>query len=164
MKLFTHGVEVEVEEGTEVLGVIQTTSGTVLILDNGKRTYAVYSPVKSRITHIHVPINFIKYDDDVLEFKDLEVNTTSNFEGLKRVFADVTTCIKNGNCYFDTVNNMLRSVMPVVSVLNKIKYEECKEQFNDEDLCSLYRGAPIRLLDFTPFGAETTTPLVLKRD
>ncbi len=55
----THGVEVEVIGDTEVVGVIQTASGTLLILENSLGAYAVYSPVRSKKPHIHVPIKYL---------------------------------------------------------------------------------------------------------
>lgn len=156
MKLFTHDVEIEVEDDTVLLGIAQTSSGSLLILGNDKKVYAVFSPVKSKIIHIHIPLEFIKIDGDVLELK---TEATGNLERLGRVLADISSCLKNGSCYIDTVNNMLRSAMPVVSILNKRKNEECKNQY-DNDICEVYRGAPLRLFDFIPFGSRT--PLKLK--
>lgn len=161
MKIETHGVEIEVEEGAEVVGVIQTSSGTVLILENNKGAYAVYSPVKSKITHIHVPLEFIEYSEGTLELK---VEVRGNIGGLQRVLADVSACIKSGNCYIDTIEQELRSSMPIVSWFNKKKYEECVKKYNDEDLCSVYLGAPIRLMGINYFWSDsTTTPLELKK-
>jgi hypothetical protein len=138
----THGVEVEVIGDTTLAGVAQTSSGTLLIFENSLGAYAVYSPVRSKVLHVHIPIKYLKIDENRIM---LNVDIVNDERGVKEVLTDLLICLRSAECYIDTetrgkevVWKELRSTMPLVSWL-------CGK-------CRHYKGAPIRILTFTPFG------------
>ena len=142
----THDVEVEVIGDTTVVGVAQTSSGTLLIFENSLGAYAVYSPAKAKILHVHIPVKYIRIEEDKVT---LNVDIVNDEKGIKEVLKDLLICLRTAECYIDTetrgnevVWKELRSVMPTVSWL-------CG---SSEEVCRLYKGAPIRMLTFIPFG------------
>ncbi len=144
--MITHDVEVEVIGDTTLVGVAQTSSGTLLIFENPLGAYAVYSPVKTKILHVHIPVKYLKIEEDKIT---LNIDIVNDERGVKEVLKDLLVCLRSAECYIDTeargreiVWKELRSTMPIVSWL-------CG---NSEEICRLYKGAPIRMLTFTPFG------------
>ncbi len=95
----THGVEVEVIGDTEVVGVIQTASGTLLILENSLGAYAVYSPVRSKKPHIHVPIKYLNIECNRIT---LNIDIVNDEKGVKEVLRDLLVCMRLAECYIDT--------------------------------------------------------------
>ena len=61
----THGVDVEVVGNTKLMGVAQTSSGTLLIFENTLGAYAVYSPVKAKKPHVHIPIKYLNVEENL---------------------------------------------------------------------------------------------------
>jgi hypothetical protein len=105
--------------------------------------YAVYSPVKSKKPHVHIPIKYLEIGDNKIT---LNVDVVNDEKGVKEVLTDLLICLRSAECYIDTevrgreiVWKELRSVMPLVSWLCGSSEE-------------VYKGAPIRMLTFTPFG------------
>jgi len=113
----THDVEVEVIGDTILAGVAQTSSGTLLIFENSLGAYAVYSPVKAKRPHVHIPIKYLKIEDDKIT---LNVAIMNDERGVKEVLKDLLVCLRSAECYIDTevkgreiVWKELRSIMPL---------------------------------------------------
>jgi len=113
----THGVEVELIGDVTLKGVAQTGSGTLLILENVLGAYAIYSPVRTKMYHVHIPVQYL----DVKESRiTLNVDIVNDEKGVKDVLKDLLVCLKLAECYIDTelkgdrgVWTELRSVMPL---------------------------------------------------
>ena len=125
----THGVKIEVVGDTTLAGVAQTSSGTILILENQLGAYAVYTEVKTKMPHVHIPIKYLKIEDDKIT---LNVTIMNDERGVKEVLRDLLICLRMAECYIDTevkgkeiVWKELRSIMS------------------------------LRMLSFVPFGAGT---------
>jgi len=113
----THGVEIEVIGDTTLAGVAQTSSGTLLIFENTLGAYAVYSPVKARKPHVHIPIKYLNVEENRIT---LNVNVMNDEKGVKEVLKDLLVCLRLVECYIDTevrgreiVWKELRSMMPL---------------------------------------------------
>ncbi|ALG97150.1 hypothetical protein AVT98_gp58 [Sulfolobales virus YNP1] len=98
-KITTHDVEVEVIGDTEVVGVIQTVSGTLLILENSLGAYAVYSSVRAKKPHVHVPIKYINVECNRIT---LNIDIVNDEKGVKEVLRDLLVCMRLAECYIDT--------------------------------------------------------------
>ncbi len=113
----THGVDVEVIGDTKLMGVAQTSSGTLLIFENTLGAYAVYSPVKAaKKPHVHIPIKYLNVEEDKIT---LNVHIVNDEKGVKEVLKDLLVCLRLVECYIDTevrgreiVWKELRSMMP----------------------------------------------------
>lgn len=121
--IVTHGVEVEVVGDTKVTGVAQTGSGTLLILENEIGAYAIFSENKAKTLHVHIPIKYLEIGDNLI---GLKVDVVDDERRVREVLADLLVCLHSAKCYIDTelvgnkiVRKELRSVMPVISCLNK---------------------------------------------
>ena len=114
----THGVDVEVVGNTKLMGVAQTSSGTLLIFENTLGAYAVYSPVKAaKKPHVHIPIKYLNVEENRIT---LNVNVMNDEKGVKEVLKDLLVCLRLVECYIDTevrgreiVWKELRSMMPL---------------------------------------------------
>jgi len=113
----THGVEIEVIGDTTLAGVAQTSSGTLLIFENTLGAYAVYSPVKAKKPHVHIPIKYLNVEENRIT---LNVNVMNDEKGVKEVLRDLLVCLRLVECYIDTevrgreiVWKELRSMMPL---------------------------------------------------
>ncbi len=85
----THGVDVEVIGDTKLMGVAQTSSGTLLIFENTLGAYAVYSPVKAaKKPHVHIPIKYLNVEEDKIT---LNVHIVNDEKGVKEVLKDLLT-------------------------------------------------------------------------
>ena len=113
----THGVEIEIIGDTTLAGVAQTSSGTLLIFENTLGAYAVYSPVKAKKPHVHIPIKYLNVEENRIT---LNVNVMNDEKGVKEVLKDLLVCLRLVECYIDTevkgreiVWKELRSIMPL---------------------------------------------------
>ena len=113
----THGVEIEVIGDTTLAGVAQTSSGTLLIFENTMGAYAVYSPVKAKKPHVHIPIKYLNVEENRIT---LNVHIVNDEKGVKEVLRDLLVCLRLVECYIDTevrgreiVWKELRSMMPL---------------------------------------------------
>ncbi len=113
----THGVEVEVIGDTTLAGIAQTSSGTLLILENSLGAYAVYSSVKAKRPHVHIPIKYLNVEENRIT---LNVNIVNDERGIREVLKDLLVCLRSAECYIDTevigkeiVWKELRSIMPL---------------------------------------------------
>lgn len=84
---------------TTFAGVAQTSSGTILILENQLGAYAVYNAVKTKMPHVHIPIKYLKIEDDKIT---LNVAIMNDEKGVKEVLRDLLVCLKMTECYIDT--------------------------------------------------------------
>ena len=98
------------------MGVTQTSSGTLLIFENSLGAYAVYSPVKVKKPHVHIPIKYLNVEEDKIT---LNVHIVNDEKGVKEVLKDLLVCLRLVECYIDTevrgreiVWKELRSMMP----------------------------------------------------
>ena len=118
----------EVIGNTEVVGVIQTVSGTLLILENSLGAYAVYSPVRSKKPHVHVPIKYLNIECNRIT---LNINIVNDEKGVREVLRDLLVCMRLAECYIDT--------------------ELVGKEFVWKELRSI---SSYRLLSFIPFGVS----------
>jgi len=102
------------------MGVTQTSSGTLLIFENSLGAYAVYSPVKVKKPHVHIPIKYLNVEEDKIT---LNVHIVNDEKGVKEVLKDLLVCLRLVECYIDTevkgreiVWKELRSIMPLSMV------------------------------------------------
>jgi len=102
------------------MGVAQTSSGTLLIFENSLGAYAVYSPVKAKKPHVHIPIKYLNVEEDKIT---LNVHIVNDEKGVKEVLKDLLVCLRLVECYIDTevkgreiVWKELRSIMPLSMV------------------------------------------------
>jgi len=81
------------------MSVAQTSSGTLLIFENSLGAYAVYSPVKAKKPHVHIPIKYLNVEEDKIT---LNVNIVNDEKGVKEVLKDLLVCLRLVECYIDT--------------------------------------------------------------
>ncbi len=77
----------------------QTSSGTLLIFENSLGAYAIYSPAKAKILHVHIPIKYLKIEEDKIT---LNIDIVNDERGVREVLKDLLVCLRTADCYIDT--------------------------------------------------------------
>jgi len=95
-------------------------------LENQLGAYAVYTAVKTKMPHVHIPIKYLKIEDDKIT---LNVAIVNDEKGVKEVLRDLLICLRMAECYIDT----------------EVRGKEVVRK----ELCSIM---PLRLTSFIPFG------------